>query len=244
MKTARAIALSALFFVSTALFGQERFAAEVEVGPAWQLRNDFAVPGSGGTLVRLEDRATTTAARLTLKWAMSDRWSLRVLAAPLSTDSELQPDRPILFQDATFAAGEPVHAGYRFDSYRLSAIRHFESGGRWSFRAGATLKLRDAEIALRSATARASKKNRGVVPLLYSGARLQLSERVALDAEADAAAAPQGRAVDATFRVEARTTRRTWMYAGARMLEGGADNDEVDTFATFAYLVGGVRVTW
>lgn len=34
-------------------------------------------------------------------------------------------------------------------------------------------------------------------------------------------------------------TDHTWMYVGARVLEGGADNDDVNTFATFAYAVGG-----
>ena len=238
------LALFSLFLLSTAVFGQERFAAEVEAGPAWQLRNDFAVPGDRGTLVRVEDRGPATAARVTLTWNMNERWSLRLLAAPLSIQSELTPDRPIAFQDATFPAGEPLRVDYRFDSYRVSALRHFERGGRWAFRAGATLKLRDAEIGLRSATRETSKSNRGLVPLLHAGARLRLSERIALDTEMDAAAAPQGRAVDALVRVEARATRSTWMYAGARMLDGGADNDEVNTFATFAYVVGGVRVVW
>lgn len=244
MNTTRAIAFLAMFFVSAAAFPQDRFAAEIEAGPAWQLRNDFAVPGEGGTLVRVDERGPSTAARVTLTWKMNDRWSLRALAAPLSVESELRPDRPIVFQDATFAAGEPLRVDYRFDSYRVSVIRRFESDGRWSFRAGATLKLRDAEIGLSNASRRTSKKNRGVVPLLHAGARLQLRDRLALDAEADAAAAPQGRAVDAIARLEARATQRTWIYVGARILDGGADNDEVNTFATFAYLVGGVRVTW
>ncbi|MFZ2491474.1 MAG: hypothetical protein WA208_08305 [Thermoanaerobaculia bacterium] len=237
------IALIALF-VSAAAFGQDRFALELEGGPAWQLRNDFAVPGDGGTLVRVEERGPALVARTTLTWQMNDRWSLRFLAAPLSLRSDVVAAAPVTFEDATFGAGETLRVNYRFDSYRVSAIRRFDTGGRWTFRAGATLKLRDAEIGLRGVATEAVKKNRGLVPLLYGGARLQLDERTAIDVDADAAAAPQGRAIDAAFRVERKATDRTWVYLGARMLEGGADNDEVDTFATFAYLVGGLRVTW
>jgi hypothetical protein len=237
------ISVLALFFAS-AVFAQERFAVELEAGPAWQLRNDFAVPGDGGTLVRIEERGPAVAARATLTWKMSDRWSVRFLAAPLSITSDVTSPSPVVFEGVTFAAGEPVRVNYRFDSYRLSAIRQFDRRGPWSFRAGGTIKLRDAEIGLRGPTGEASKANRGLVPLLYAGARLQLSPRVAIDLDADAAAAPQGRAVDAALRVETKASDRSSVYAGARLLEGGADNEEVDTFATFAYLFGGLRVIW
>lgn len=232
------------FLVATTAVAQDRLAVEVEAGPAWQLRNDFAVPGDAGTLVRLEDRGPALAARTTLTWRMNERWSLRFLAAPLSTESELVSATPVVFQDVTFAAGQPLSVDYRFDSYRISAVRRFDGDGPWSFRAGATLKLRDAEITVRDAARKSSKSNRGLVPLLYGGARLELNERLAIDADADAAAAPQGRAVDAILRLETRAGERTWIYAGGRMLDGGADNDEVNTFATFAYLVGGLRMSW
>jgi hypothetical protein len=208
------------------------------------MRNDFAVPGDGGTLVRLDDRGPATALRATLLWRVSEGWSLRALAAPLSLESDFVSATPIVFEQATFAAGAPLTASYRFDSYRLTALRRFEGDGRWSFRAGATIKLRDAEIALRGPAAEATKTNRGIVPLLHGGARLQLGDRAALDFETDAAAAPQGRAIDAILRVERRASRGTWIFAGARVLDGGADNEEVNTFATFAYLVAGLRTSW
>jgi hypothetical protein len=237
------LSVAALFF-ATAVFAQDRFAVELEAGPAWQLRNDFAVPGDGGTLVRIEERGPAVATRATLIWNMSDRWSVRFLAAPLSITSDVAPSSPVLFEGMTFAAGEPLRVNYRFDSYRLSAIRRFDRGGPWSFRAGGTIKLRDAEIALRGPAREASKTNRGLVPLLYGGARVQLSQRVAIDMDADAAAASQGRAADAALRVETRLSHRSTLYAGTRILEGGADNEEVYTFATFAYLFGGLRVSW
>lgn len=243
MNKSQLLAIVALVLAPT-LFAQQRFAVEVEAGPAWQLRNDFAVPGDGGTLVRIEERGPATAVRTTLSWQMSDRWSVRVLAAPLSLTSDVVSPSAVVFQETTFPAGAPLRVSYRFDSYRISAIRRFDRGGRWSFRAGGTIKLRDAEIAVRSLTSEASKKNRGLVPLLYGGARLQLSERVALDFDADAAAAPQGRAVDAALRLERQMTRGSSVYFGTRLLEGGADNEEVDTFATFAYLFGGLRMNW
>jgi len=223
---------------------QDRFTLDLEAGPAWQLRNDFAVPGDTGTLVRLDDQGPYLAGRVTLNWHAWERWSLRFVAAPLSTDSEFVPDGDVLFQGVTFAAGEPVRVDYRFDSYRAGAYYRFPGGGSWSFRAGLTLKVRDAEIALASASQAAAKSNTGVVPLLYGGVRLQVGERVAIDLDTDAAAAPQGRAVDVALRVEALVADHVALYLGGRLLDGGADNDEVNSFATFAYALGGVRLRW
>jgi hypothetical protein len=240
----RLISLLVVSLFAAVAFAQDRFTLDLEGGPAWQLRNDFAVPGDRGTLVRVEDRGPSPAFRATLIWRASERWSARFLVAPLSTSSDVVSQSPILFEGATFAAGERVRTEYAFNSYRAGAFYTFAPRGKWSFRAGATLKVRDAEIALSSGGVSAEKTNVGVVPLLYAGARYQASPRVAFDVEADGAAASQGRALDIAARVESMLSGRLAVYGGARLLEGGADNDEVYSFGTFAYAVGGVRVRW
>lgn len=240
----RLIPLLVLSLFTSGAFAQDRFTLDLEGGPAWQLRNDFAVPGDGGTLVRIEDRGPAPAFRATFTWRASERWSARFLLAPLSTSSDIEAQTPILFEGAPFTAGERVRTEYRFNSYRAGAVYTFAPRGPWSFRAGMTLKVRDAEIALSSDRANAKKTNVGVVPLLYAGARYQASPRVAFDVDADGAAASQGRAVDVAARVESAVSDRLAFYGGARLLEGGADNDEVYSFGTFAYAVGGVRMKW
>jgi hypothetical protein len=235
--------LASLAFVITAApaVAQERFTVDLEAGPVWQLRNDFAVPGDEGTLVRLGDE-TATAARLTLVWNRWERWSLRLLAAPLSTETEFVPKENVRFEDAIFAAGTPLTVDYTFDSYRAGAFYRFAPRGPLTLRAGLTLKLRDAEIALRNGTVAASKSNQGIVPLLYGGARYQAGEKLSFDLDVDAAAAPQGRAIDAALRAEARMSDRVALYAGLRALDGGADNDEVYSFGLFGYALAGVRI--
>jgi len=239
-----ALILTTLALVATGAAAEDRFTLDLEAGPAWQLRNDFAVPGDTGTLVRLDDQGPYLASRVTLNWHAWERWSLRFVAAPLSTDTEFTPEADVLFEGMTFAAGEPVGVDYRFDSYRAGAYYRFRSEGPWSFRAGFTLKVRDAEIALASASQAAAKSNTGLAPLLYGGVRLQAGERIALDLDADAAAASQGRAIDVALRVEALVADHVALYLGGRLLDGGADNDEVNSFATFAYAFGGVRLRW
>jgi hypothetical protein len=58
----------------------------------------------------------------------------------------------------------------------------------------------------------------------------------------DALAAPQGRAEDVLFAATYAVSDTTRILAGYRILEGGADNDEVYTFSLFHYIVGGVEV--
>jgi hypothetical protein len=216
----------------------------VEGGAAWQTRNDFRIPGDGGTLVSLADydSGPVPAFRATLRWDLTEHQSLRLLAAPLRLETTFTPDEPVVFQDLVFPAGRPADATYVFNSYRLTWYWRFAPGQRWSFRLGATLKVRDAEIGLAGAPGSSVKDDLGVVPLVYAFASYRASDRVTLEAEADALAAPQGRAEDVSLKAVIRVSDAVDLDVGYRLLEGGADNDEVYTFAFFHYAVAGVRV--
>jgi hypothetical protein len=238
-----ALFLIPLVLLLTTPAAAQNLVLDLEGAAAWQLRNDFAIPGDEGTLVRLGDEGPVPAGRATLTWHRWERWSLRFVAAPYSSDADFVPSEPVLFEDALFPAGVPVEVDYRFNSWRAGAFYRFAPRGDWSMRAGLTLKVRDAEIALRSGGVEASNDNVGVVPLLYGGARWERGNR-AFDIDVDAAAASQGRAIDLALCGEQRISDRTSLFLGARILDGGADNDEVFAFATVLYATGGIRVTW
>jgi hypothetical protein len=244
MKPPGVASLLALFLWLATAAGAGDLHASLEGGAAWQTRNDFRIPGDGGTLVELAeyDRGPVAALRASLTWDLTPHQSLRLLAAPLRLETTFSPDAPILFQDLVFPAGQPVDARYLFDSYRLSWFWRFAPRGKWSFRLGATVKVRSAEISLSGAPGRSVKDDLGVVPLLYAGARYQATARFAVEVEADALAAPQGRAEDVSIKGVWRLSDRVDLDLGYRLLEGGADNDEVYTFAFFHYAVAAVRV--
>jgi hypothetical protein len=44
--------------------------------------------------------------------------------------------------------------------------------------------------------------------------------------------------------VETKVAESTSLYLGGRVLDGGADNDEVYSFATFAYVIAGAQFRW
>lgn len=238
-RIAAALLLSA---AAAPALADDRFRLELEGGAAWQLRNDFAVPGDTGTRLSIDDAngGPFAAFRGTLWWHLGERSSLRLLAAPLRTSATLTPDAAVDFNGTTFAAGQPLDVDYVFDSYRLSYVYRFRSSGPVSFRAGLTAKIRDARIELTQGALSSAKTNTGFVPLLYGGVRWQMTDALALDLDFDAAAASQGRAEDVALRLEAKVSPNVDLFVGARTLEGGADNDEVYSFAWFAYAVGGV----
>ena len=237
-------ALAALATPAAAASGRARFHASLETGPAWQSRNDFRIPGDSGSLVKLADGESGPFAsgRATLTWDLSEKQSLRLLAAPLRIETTFTPSAPVAFQELVFPGGSPVDSRYVFDSYRLSWYWRFAPRGQWHFRLGATLKVRSAEIGLSGVPGRSVKENVGPVPLLYAYARYQATERLALEIEADAAAAPQGRAEDVSVKAVIALSPRVDPDLGYRLLEGGADNEEVYTFAAIHYAVAGLRL--
>ena len=111
-----------------------------------------------------------------------------------------------------------------------------------AFAAGVTGKIRDAEISLYGPQA-ASKTNTGFVPLINLHAEWRPGGGafgVLLDA--DALVAPQGRAEDVTLALTWDADEKITLRAGYRMLEGGADNDEVYNFAWIHYAVVGASL--
>lgn len=217
----------------------------LEGGLAWQGRNDFRIPGDQGSLVPLAaaDSGPAAAVRATVTFDLTARQSLRLLAAPLRLQTPYRSPAEVRFTDRVFAADQRLDAIYRFDSYRLTWYWRLAPRGRWTFRVGGTLKVRDAEITLAGVEGRAAKTNLGLVPLLYGHVRYAATERLAFELEADALAAPQGRAEDVSLKGVFSLSDRLAVEGGYRLLEGGADNDEVFTFAAFHYAIIGIRLS-
>jgi hypothetical protein len=217
----------------------------LEAGAAWQMRNTARIDNEPpNTRFQIDDivgDGPYASGRVVLDWPLSEKHRLRFIVAPLSLDESGQTDRPIVFRDTTFAPG-PIDVKYRFDSYRASYRYVFVDDDRWTLSAGVTANIRDAEIALRQEGVRRSKTNTGFVPLLaFEGDwRFAPDWRATLDFEG--LGAPQGRAIDVALKFGYDLNPAVTLYGGYRILDGGADNDELYTFARFDQAVLGL--TW
>jgi hypothetical protein len=218
---------------------------DLDLLSVWQQRNTVQVPNDAAnsrfSLTDVIGKGPTAGVRATLVFdgfRPGHQW--RLLAAPFSIDDSGTLAAPIRFQNTTFAAGA-VDAKYRFDSYRATYRLPLTSTTHWDWHWGVTAKIRNAEIALSQGAVSASKTNTGLVPLLHLSGEAKYGAHWRASIDFDGLASPQGRAIDLGARVGYAITPTLEVFAGARIVEGGSDNDEVYNFAQLNQLSLGLR---
>lgn len=225
----------------------EEASVEIETGMVFSGRNDARSPGDSGTTLSLTDDLSTDPTpvfRLRAGVRLGDRHVLTALYAPLRLTARGSVDRDIRFEGAMLPAGSPILAVYRFDSYRLTYRYSFLRRDDLEVAAGLTGKIRSAETSLYG-TMEGRKTNVGFVPLANVHVEWQpRNGPFGLLFDADALAAPQGRAADVLLAGTWAMRDDVQLRVGYRTLEGGADNDEVYSFAWLHYVVASVNVTY
>jgi len=213
---------------------------ELAAGAAWQNRNDVRIPGNTGTEFSLKDLAGSgpyPSIRFEGFYHIKGPHGLRLMLAPFEyTESGVLP-YDVLFVDKTFNAGTSTEAKYKFNSYRLTYRYKFFVDDRWQWYVGGTLKVRDAEIALTQGTQFANDTDVGVVPLIYLYGDYKINNKWYFIFDMDGLASTQGRAFDMGLKLTYDISRQWYVGGSYRLLEGGADNDNVYNFAWFNYLL-------
>jgi hypothetical protein len=223
--------------------GRAPWALLVESGAAWQSRNDVRIPGDTGTLIPLTDFGTGPfwASRVYLSYAVSENQEVRALVAPLSLRVSGMLTGSPLFEGRTFEAGA-VEALYQFNSYRLTYRWRLVADEHWTWWAGATAKIRDAQVALTQGGVTTASTNLGFVPLAHVALAYQFDAAWSLGVDADAVLSPYGRAEDVWIGGRRALSPEWTLAAGYRFVEGGADVDKVFTFAWIHY--GTASLSW
>jgi hypothetical protein len=221
---------------------QAKWQVDLESGLAVSGYNNVRIPGNTGTKFSLSrdlDIDQTVFWRARFSRTFGDKHSLSLLIAPLSFSAEGWLEKDLKFAGGEFAANTFVKAKYRFDSYRLTYRYDFYRRDRLRLGIGFTGKIRDAAISVEGGGQKAEKANTGFVPLINFRAQWAISSGFGVILDGDALAAPQGRAEDVLLAFTTSTSKNLQFKIGYRLLEGGADNDEVYTFALVNYLVLG-----
>jgi len=210
---------------------------ELEAGPVWQSRNDVQIPndetGTRFSLVDLVGNGPWFAPRLQISWNIKGRHGLQLFLAPLSYTETGQFDQPVRFAGEEFSADAPTEATYQFNSWRASYRYQVIRGSRWLVWVGFTGKIRDAKIELQQGDTSARDTDTGFVPLFLFEADYSFTDRWHFLAELDALAGGPGRAEDLALKIGYDVSDRWRITGGYRMIEGGADVDEVYNFAWF-----------
>ena len=180
--------------------------------------------------------------RIRVNYTIKSRHTLSLLYAPLETVSNGNLPYDISFEGVTFPANTDLTGTYKFNSYRLTYRYEILLKPKFEFGLGFTAKIRDAKITLASAGLEGGKANVGFVPIINFRMLWKLNDKLGFLLEGDALAAPQGRAEDVLLAATYRLSERLGLKAGYRILEGGADNDEVYNFALFNYASAGILI--
>jgi hypothetical protein len=239
MKTVKITLIAAVIFAQ-GLFAQ--FSVDAETGMLSTSYNDVKIDGVTGEMFSLSEDLEDDPSffyRLRLNFTLKDKHFFSLLYAPLLIESSGNLDEDIYFMETSYPAGTDVEASYTFNSYRLTYRYEWINREHFEFGIGFTAKIRDAEIKLASDHITRSKKNVGFVPIVNFRLFYKYNEIFGLLVEGDALAAPQGRAEDVLAALTWKAVDGLTLKAGYRILEGGADNDEVYTFSLINYAVLG-----
>jgi hypothetical protein len=220
---------------------------DVETGAVFNGYNDVRIPGDQGTLFSLTDDLKSEKEifyRLRASYVINNRHSLSLLYAPLETKSQGSVPEDIFFEGELFAANTQLNSTYVFNSYRLTYRYDFVQKPGFEFGLGFTAKIRDAKIAISSSESVAEKTNTGFVPILNFRLLWKCNDTFGLLLDGDALVAPQGRAEDVLIAATYTLSDNFTIRAGYRILEGGAENDEVYSFSLFHYASVGMSYTF
>jgi len=231
------------FLVPNLLYSQ--IGVDLETGLIRSGYNDVRIPGDTGTLFSLsEDLEADDAVfyRISLNYSLGKKHTISILYAPLTINSSGKFLEDIQFENLTFPTNTDIEATYKFNSYRLTYRYELYQGDSFEFGLGLTGKIRDAEIGLKSDNLESTKDNLGFVPLINFRCFFKATDQLGFLLSGDALAAPQGRAEDILAAITYGKSDKFRIKLGYRILEGGADNDEVYTFSLINYVVFGLMI--
>jgi len=221
-----------------------QFSLDIESGLAFQGYNDVRIPNESGatTFSFNEDfdlQGPVIPFRLRVGYRFAEKNLLSVLYAPLGIDYKGAAPFDISFQGSLFTRSRDIDGFYKFNSYRLTYRRDLVMTDSWSLGIGFTAKIRDARVKLSTDDLSAKKDDLGFVPLLNVFAAYDFGGW-ALFLEGDGLAGGPGRAFDFFVGGHIPVTDHLSLKAGYRILEGGADVDEVYNFTLINFANAGV----
>ncbi|PTB97251.1 hypothetical protein C9994_03825 [Marivirga lumbricoides] len=240
----RILSIFFIILITNIFQARSQWTIDLETGLAFQSYNDVRIPNQGATLFdftkEFNPEGPVIPFRARVGYTIAEKNHIILLYAPLSIDYEGTPSKDIRFAENVLEQGVPTNGYYQFNSYRITYRRDFIRSDKWIFGAGFTAKIRDASVRLANNEGiKGRKDNTGFVPLLHLFTEYQFSD-YSIYFEGDGLAGGPGRAFDLFLGGRVLLTEKLSGKIGYRLLEGGADVDEVYNFTLVNYGILGL----
>ncbi len=242
------LSLAFAFLSMCSFCAKAQWKLDIESGAVWNGYNDVRVPNTGTpfSLTEGNRNGANPFFRAELLYTFNRRHTIRALYAPLQINSTGNFNRDVTFNEVVFPEGTLYRSTYVFNSYRLTYRYDFLTMGTFRWGLGLTGKIREAQIEVVGNNRLARTTDLGFVPLVHFYAEWYPAENLSLLFVGDALAIPgsPGRAEDVLLALRYHFDERISIKAGYRILEGGADVDQVYNFSLFHYAVVGMMVAF
>lgn len=228
---------------------QAQFKLDAEFGSAFNTKNDVRFPNDENSTSDFVDipkelgPGQTAFFRLQASYTIKERHTILALFAPLTFKFSGTFDEPVKFGNSVFTENDITDVSYKFNSYRLTYRYRIVNRERIKFGLGLTGKVRDARIGFSSGEKSDETTDLGFVPLINFRFDYYASDKLLFTLNGDALVEPVGRAEDVFAGFEYLLSDMIALKAGYRILEGGADIDQVYNFSLIQYASLGVILT-
>jgi len=222
----------------------------VESGQAFTQYNDVRAPNEDnlkGSLFSLADDfqevQTPIYFRAEAKYLINSKHTIEVTAVPLTVESRNFQGNSLLFENESFEGGD-INANYQFNTYRLSYRYRIVARPKFLMDLGASLLVRDAAITISQNNTAISNTDLGFVPLVSLYTEYKINPKFQVVLKGDALVGPVGRAEDFFLGLQYSPASIISLKAGYRLIEGGADVDQVYNFAFFHFASFGLAYSF
>ena len=237
-----------LFTMMALTNGFSQLNISLESGAVWNQYNDVQasnIPSENNTRFSLTDdfevEQPAIFFRGQISYLINNKHRIELTAVPLTVSYKNSTRAGIVFENQVYPISV-TNATYRFNTYRASYRYKFLKSQKIRLEAGLSLLVRDAKIELEAGSQISKNTDLGFVPLISF--RLETGTPSGLNflLAGDALVGPQGRAEDvfAGF-IYPVIKQKLFLKAGYRIIEGGADVDQVYNFALFHFANFGLR---
>lgn len=181
--------------------------------------------------------------RAEARYLVNAKHTIETSAVPLTIESEGFLDNSLLFENVEFE-GTNIKGKYQFNTYRLSYRYRIVNRSNFLIDLGASVLVRDAAITISKEDTNVSNTDLGYVPLISLNAEYKINPTFQVILKGDALVGPVGRAEDFFLGLQYSPSEKIALKTGYRLIEGGADVDQVYNFAFFHFASLGLAITF